>query len=238
MIDFDGTLSPPHAERGRGAPDRRQREALRAVALMGEPLVVLSSLPVDSLHELLRGIPAHLVGEHGWEELMLTGTRRAHTLPRNTAARLGLAHRAAIACGWRAHLEATRASVVFHARGLPADRVEPSIQHCRELWGRYFERDGLRMQPIEGGVALRAGHRGKSMSAWECLRQEPEGTLPVYLGGDGGDEQSFRVLRSLGVTIRVGRPHMPSAAEWRLGGGDDVAAFLEHWRRVVPRPVG
>ena len=69
----------------------------------------------------------------------------------------------------------------------------------------------------------------------EILQREPRDTLPVYLGDDIGDEHAFRVLRPLGVTIRIGRPHLPTAAEWRLGSVDDVASFLEHWKTVVAR---
>jgi len=57
----------------------------------------------------------------------------------------------------------------------------------------------------------------------------------VFLGDDVTDEQAFRVLRPHGVTIRIGRPHMPTAAEWRLATTDDVASFLQHWCNVNPR---
>ncbi len=235
MLDYDGTLASFRSERDRAAPSQRMREALRGVTQLGEPVVVISGRPVTQLQELLHGISIDLVGEHGWDELTQSGSRQQHALPQAAATRLGLAYRAAAACGWRAHLEVKRASVVLHTRGMTSQAARTLEQHCRELWARFFERDGLRLENIDGGLELRATQRGKGTVAWEAAQREPQGTLPVYLGDDVSDEDAFRVLRPLGVTIRVGRPHLPTAAEWRLGSVDDVAAFLEHWKSVVAR---
>jgi trehalose-phosphatase len=235
MLDYDGTVVPFRTDRERATPSRRMREALRAVAMLGETVVVVSGRPVSQLQELLHGVPTDLVGEHGWEELTQGGVRQTHTVPQSTVARLGLAYRAAAACGWRSHLETKRASVVLHTRGMAAEAARSLERHCRELWARFFERDGLRLEEIDGGLELRAAQRGKGAVAWEATQREPQGTLPVYLGDDIADEDAFRVLRPLGVTIRVGRRHLPTAAEWRLGSVDDVAAFLEHWKSVVAR---
>jgi trehalose-phosphatase len=235
MLDYDGTLAPLRPERERAVPSQRARDALRAVATLGETVVVVSGRPVQQLAEFLRGIHVDLVGEHGWEELTAGGVRREHPVPQTASARLGLAYRAAAACGWRGHLEVKRASVVLHTRGMTIEAARTLEQHCRELWTRFFERDGLRIETIDGGLELRATQRGKGTMAWEILQREPRDTLPVYLGDDIGDEHAFRVLRPLGVTIRIGRPHLPTAAEWRLGSVDDVASFLEHWKTVVAR---
>ncbi len=233
MLDYDGTLVPRRADRERAVPDRRAREALRNVAALGETVAIVSGRPLSQLAELLAGIPVDLIGEHGWEEL-IGGRIEQHGLSQAATTRLALAYRAAAACGWRAHLEANRASVVLRTRGLEPVAARALTQHCRELWTRFFERDGLRLDDIDGGLELRATQRGKGTVAWEALQREPAATLPVYIGDDLSDEQAFRVLRPLGVTVRVGRPHMPTAAEWRLGSSDDVTAFLEHWVRVIP----
>ena len=235
MLDYDGTVAAFRSERERAVPSRRMRDALRGVVMLGEPVIVVSGRPVNQLLELLNGIPVDLVGEHGWEELTHTGIRRVHGLPQTTVTRLGLAYRAAAACGWRAHLEVKRASVVLHTRNMAPQAAQTLEQHCRELWARFFERDGLRLEDVDGGLELRATQRGKGTVMWEAAQREPEGTLPVYLGDDVADEDAFRVLRPFGVTIRVGRPHLPTAAEWRLGSVDDVAAFLEHWKTAVAR---
>jgi trehalose-phosphatase len=235
MLDYDGTLAPFRVDREHAAPSRRVRDALHAVVRLGEPVVVVSGRPLDQLVDLLEGIPADLVGEHGWEEQSASGVRHVHALSSAAATRLSLAYRAAAACGWRAHLESKRASVVLHTRGMPAGAAHTLEEHCRELWARFFERDGLRLEDIAGGLELRAVARGKGLVAMEALQRQPAGTLPVYFGDDIADEQAFRVLRPVGVTVRVGRPHMPTAAEWRLGSTDDVASFLEHWAVVVSR---
>jgi trehalose 6-phosphate phosphatase len=234
LLDYDGTLAPFQVDRERALPSPRVRDALRAVAMAGEPVVVISGRPVAQLLKVLHGIPLHLIGEHGWEELTATGGSRVYELPHTTEVRLGLAHRAALACGWQQHLERKRTAIVLHTRALPREQAGEIEQNARDLWARFFERDGLRLDEVDGGLELRATHRGKGTVAWETLQSEPHGTLPVYVGDDATDEEAFRTLRPLGVTIRVGRPHLPSAAEWRLASVDDVASFLEHWRAVVP----
>src|SRR5262249_14405934 len=235
MLDYAGTLAAFRADGERAMPTRRIREALRAVATIGEPVIVVSGRPLAQLQELLHGIPVDLVGEHGWEEMTQAGDRQNHPLPQASVVRLGLAYRAAAACGWRSHLETKRASVVLHTPGMPAEAA-PSLEgHCPDLWTRFFERDGLRLEDIDGGLELRATQRGKGTVAWEATQREPQGTLPVYLGDDIADEDAFRVLRPFGVTIRVGRRHLPTAAEWRIGSIDDVPAFLEHWKSGVAR---
>jgi trehalose-phosphatase len=234
MLDYDGTLAPFQVERERALPTRATREALRAVAMNGEPVAVISGRPVAQLLKFLHGIPVHLIGEHGWEELTSNGASRVYELPHATDVRLGLAHRAALACGWHPQLERKRASVVLHTRSLSREQAREIEQNARELWARFFERDGLRLEEIDGGLELRATQRGKGTATWETLQQEPQGTLPIYFGDDAADEEAFRTLRPIGVTVRVGRPHLPSAAEWRLGSVDDVTTFLEHWRLVVP----
>lgn len=237
MLDYDGTLAPFQVERDRAHLTRRMRDALSAAVGIGDPVAVISGRPLTQLHELLHGIRVTLVGEHGWEEQLPGEAPRLHVVPKIAAARLGLAHRAAVACGWRDQLEVKRASIVLHTRGMPRERATAIEHQCQELWSHYFERDGLQLATIDGGLELGASQRGKGVVAWELMQRQPTGTLPVYVGDDEVDEQAFRVVRPHGVTVRIGRPHMPSAAEWRLGTVDDVAAFLEHWRSVVPRPA-
>jgi trehalose-phosphatase len=145
-----------------------------------------------------------------------------------------MARRAATAAGWGERLEVKRTGIVLHTRGLARDRAVQIERDARALWGR-FETEGLRLDAIDGGLELRAGQHGKGEVAWDLLRREPDGTLPVFIGDDGTDEQAFRVLRPHGVTIRVGRPHMPTAAEWRVATPDDVANFLHHWATALPR---
>lgn len=232
MLDYDGTLAPLRVERDRAVPERRTREALQAIAVLHEPVVVISGRPVEQLRVMLDQLPVTMVGEHGWEQGEPGAPVVQHALPDDTAARLELARRAALAAGWKDQVEAKRTSIVLHTRGLAPARAAALERDGRTLWGRH-ERDGVWLEPVDGGLELRAAGRGKGEVAWELMQREPAGTLPVFIGDDATDEQAFRVLRPHGVTIRVGRPHMPTAAEWRLATPDDVTSFLLNWPVVV-----
>ena len=237
ILDYDGTLARFHADPACALPSRRVRDALRILAARHDPLVIISGRPVAELLELLHDLPLGLIGEHGWETFSRDGTHLAHELPHSTDLRLGLAQRAAIGCGWRMQLETKRTALVLHTRGLASADAESVAHYGRELWGRFFARDGLKLDAIDGGLELRAAQRDKGLASRELLQREPDGTLPVYIGDDITDEDAFRELRSAGVTIRVGPPEAPTAAEWRLASVDDVEEFLDRWRALVPETI-
>lgn len=234
MLDYDGTLVPLCADRRRAMLDSRVRDALEAVVALGDPVVIISGRPMFQLAAFLDGLNVSMVGEHGWEERTIDGQLMIHPLPEPAAAGLRLAHRAAVAAGLEPDLEAKRASIVLHTRGLEPAAARELEARGRQVWAHEFEHDGLKLEDIDGGLELRAAARGKGIAAWELFEREPQGTLPIYLGDDLSDEQAIQILRPVGVTIRVGRPHLPSAAEWHFQSPDEVAGFLVQWKHTIP----
>jgi len=233
MLDFDGTLAPLVPDRTTVALPPASFAALRRIA--SRPMnrvAVISGRPLAELAGHLGGLPVHLVGEHGWEErtpLGLTWTHRPGWWVRQ---RLGLAAWLAAAAGHAAQLERKRTAVVLHTRApAPGGKALPAGAVPR-LWKLLTLRGGLGLDAIDGGWELRATARGKHTAALGLLRAAPPDTLAVFLGDDVSDEDAFRVLRPTGVTIRVGGAERSSAAEWRLGGPAEVAAFLSRWAEL------
>ena len=56
-------------------------------------------------------------------------------------------------------------------------------------------------------------------------RAKRKSPLAVYIGGDLTDEDAFRRLKGIGVTIKVGR--RPTRAEFFMEGTEEVNRFLE-----------
>jgi trehalose 6-phosphate phosphatase len=51
--------------------------------------------------------------------------------------------------------------------------------------------------------------------------------FPLFVGDDETDEDAFRAVAGKGIGIRVGDPHVASAAEYFLADTDEVGTFLE-----------
>jgi trehalose 6-phosphate phosphatase len=55
--------------------------------------------------------------------------------------------------------------------------------------------------------------------------------FPLFVGDDETDEDAFCAVAGSGIGIRVGDPHVVSAAEYFLADSDEVAMFLERLAR-------
>lgn len=230
MLDYDGTLAPFQADRRDARPAPGMLAVLRAVAARpATTLVIVSGRPTSELRSFLPRVPARWIGENGWEELEPNGTLLSHELPGAASHRLGLAFRAASACGWGPRLERKRTAVVMHTRGMDPEVTLQITGRCRMLWGTFFERDGLMLETTDGGLELRAAGRTKGTAVADLMRRSRPGTLPVYIGDDLCDEPAFRAVRPHGLTLRVGSSTRATHAEWLLPTVEDVRHFLEAW---------
>ena len=50
--------------------------------------------------------------------------------------------------------------------------------------------------------------------------------FPLFVGDDDTDEDAYRAVAGSGIGIRVGDPHVASAADYFLADTDEVATFL------------
>ncbi len=234
MLDYDGTLAPFRVQRSQARIPPPTLAVLRRLVSSGTTrIAIVSGRQVQELERLTGGLPVRLIGEHGWEERSPGGAVLRRRLPPGVARCLEQASRAARASGWGPHLECKRSSLVLHTRGLPADEARELEFACGRLWRSFFERDGIRLQRIDGGITLRAFHRHKGTAVAELVAGLLPGTLAVYLGDDTADEDAFHELLDCGVAIHVGATTRSSAARFHLGSTDDVLSFLERWEATM-----
>jgi trehalose 6-phosphate phosphatase len=67
--------------------------------------------------------------------------------------------------------------------------------------------------------------KGKAVK--EILRTFPsKGLLPIYLGDDRTDEDAFRMLQGMGISVFIGPSGLPSGADFFLQNSDEVREFL------------
>jgi trehalose 6-phosphate phosphatase len=234
MLDYDGTLAPFRLERSQALIPAATRAVLqRLLSSRTTRIAIISGRQVSELERLIGPLPVDLVGEHGWEARSADGRTSRHRLTAEAAMRLEQASRAARASGWGPRLERKRCSLVLHTRGLPLEAARELEFACERLWRTYYERDGLRLHPIDGGLTLRAVGRHKGTAVAELIAGSPPDTLSVYLGDDTTDEDAFHELLDCGVTIHVGTMSCSSTARFHLGSTDDVGAFLSRWEEVA-----
>lgn len=234
LMDYDGTLAPFRLDPLEAHPVEGAAALLELiVAGAGTQVAVISGRPVAQLRRLLDVGGITLVGEHGWE-ICDPGTGLVrHPLPPAVAASLLRVAAAARREPWGERLEEKRTSLVLHTRGMPEEEASRAAGSFGDLCLAEKPPAGLSLQPIDGGVELRATDRDKGSAVKDLLSIFPPGVFSVYLGDEWTDEDAFRALAGRGAGIRVGLAERVSHAPHRLAGPEEVVAFLRRWVESV-----
>lgn len=234
MLDYDGTLAPFRVERSEARPLDRSVELLLRLARTGHTDVAIASgRPVAEVEHMLGGLPAIVVGEHGWEQRDRAGALVQRPLEPEVTAGLDAAEQFARDSGWGGWIERKRTAVVLHTRGRDPALAAEVQERCRAAWGRRVEAGRLAIDRINGGLELRAIGYHKGTVVLSLLSQSRPGTLGVFLGDDVTDEDAFEAVRDRGFGVRVGDTDRPTAAQGTLPSCEAVAEFLEHWLRML-----
>lgn len=157
LLDFDTTLVHFTTSRRPTRLAPHMRRVLKSlIRHRPEGLIISSERGLDEFRGLLRDIPAHLIGENGWELLRPEGDRRIHTIPASTAQALDRAWTVARACGWARHIRRRRTSMRLSIEGLPVEWHRSRIELWEQFLSPRFETGGLVMCPSATGPELRA----------------------------------------------------------------------------------
>ncbi len=234
MLDFDGTLAPLTARRGEARPRRGSLAHLRAIARRGDTrIAIVSGRRLTDLERLLDLDSVTLVAEHGWEERPPGGRRVRHRLRAGTRTELLRAERAARARGWGPYLERKRSALVLHTRRLPEHTAADLEAEAAAAWSTATAGGTLALEPIHGGLELRAVGRNKGTAARALIASAPADALAVFVGDDLADEDAFEAVRPRGFGLLVAARARPTAAQARLAGPAAVSGFLARWRRAT-----
>lgn len=233
FFDLDGTLAPIAATPAEASlPPEVSRLLPR---LHRPPLTTVAVVSGRALADLEAFFPAAgyaLAGNHGLE-IRLAGETLVH--PAASGARPALAAVAALlAAAVReipgCFVEDKGLGVAVHFRNTPRERlaeVRAAVRTALEAapGGHLLTvrpgKEVLEVRPAGGGdkgtavLRLLARRRG---AGWRGR------CLPVYVGDDLTDEDAFRALRGVGVTVRVG--HGPTAAAYYLEAHAQVPELL------------
>lgn len=232
MLDFDGTLAPFEVDRMTVRVPVRTIDALERISRRAvDRVAIVTGRPLREVLGLLGDLAISMVGEHGWEERDSRGVLWSHRPSLRSRTLLLMARTLARVLDCGDLIEAKRASVVLHTRGLDSRMRLSRATRCARLW-RLLVHGGLRLDRMNGGYELRDFRRGKHTAVRGLLGLGPPNLLPVYVGDEMSDEDAFAVLRPAGITIRVGTDDSATLAEWNLETPDDVADFLVRWASI------
>ena len=242
LLDYDGTLAPFRADRGRATPYGGIREAVRAILDTGRTrVVVVSGRSLESLRPLLAMDPSpELWGTHGWEHLESGRPPRLRPLPAGAASALEEGAGALARPELRGRVEIKPASVALHVRGLAGAEARRVLTAARAVWEPLASSTGLDLHGFDGGIELRAAGWDKGDVVRAVLEPEPPGTAAAYLGDDRTDEDAFLALRDIAESRRLVtlpvlvRPERrESAADVWLRPPAQLLEFLARWREAA-----
>jgi len=245
FLDYDGTLTPVVDDPSKAhLPISMKHLIQQLVSQPGVRVVVISGRRLKELKRLVGIKPLHYIGNHGLE---LQGPRLRYVNPVALRERPLLQR---IARHLKMRLKPIRGAWVedkgltlsIHFRKVKrSDRVrvkqivQESIRPYRQT-GRVRATFGKMVLEIRPPVLW---HKGKIVD-WLMARGEKvfsakKGLFPVYLGDDLTDENAFALLRSKGLTIRVGPFTKRTLARYGLRSPQQVRVLL---RRILAIRVG
>ncbi len=224
-LDFDGVLAPLVDDPSTSRALPAAVAALgRLATVPGLHLALVSGRAVADLAALAE-VPegTWLVGSHGAERGRWSDGRLERVdldLDPAVAARLAdvTARLEAATAGTTGRVEHKPASVVLHTRTASADDAERLTAFALALGG-----DGVDAMHGKDVVELSVLRVTKGDALATLRRELGVGTV-VYAGDDVTDERAFVTLEDTDVTVKVGAG--ATAARFRVGGPDDVAALL------------
>ncbi len=228
VFDYDGTLAPIVADRGR-AQMRARTSRLLTAAASRFPTAVVSGRARSDVAGWLSGVPLRaIVGNHGLEWPGV-GRRARHAAARVRDWRRRLEREVGDLSG--VEIEDKGLSLSLHYRTAPDRRAAAS--RLRALAGRLAGARLVVGKCVLNVVAEGAPHKGDAV---EQLRRRLRCELAVFVGDDRTDEDAFS-LASSGhlIAIRVGRS-CRSRAEYYLADQEAVDTLLERLVALRPPP--
>ncbi|MGQ7297271.1 trehalose-phosphatase [Quadrisphaera sp. KR29] len=228
-LDFDGVLAPIVEEPGAARALPASAAALEALtAVDGVAVALVSGRAMESLRQV-SGPPAGalLVASHGAEgDGTPTDLDEDH---RALLARVVEAVSAVVDAHPGTALELKPAGAVLHTRTAARDTAAAAVRAVGEGPGSW---EGVRSLPGKEVVELSVveADKGSAVTALRERLAHGSGQRPavLYAGDDTTDEDAFGVLDPSAGDVGVKVGEGATAAGFRVGTPEDVAALLEH----------
>jgi trehalose 6-phosphate phosphatase len=239
MLDYDGTVAPFARDRLNAFPYAGVPQLLeRIMKACSTRVVLISGRAACEVPRLLGVDPApEAWGSHGLERLHPDGRYEMPAIGNDAQDCLEKAATELALLGMLDVAEAKPGAIAVHWRWLPNSKVEEVKATAYRVMSRATRNAALKLEPFDGGLELRVRGRDKG-DAVRTILSEIETHVPVaYLGDDITDENAFRALRGMGLSVLVTPKYRFSAAQMWLKPPDDLIRFLRDWVTACEGPV-
>lgn len=234
FLDYDGTLSPIVATPDKAVLPAGMRSALKG--LIGQPhcgVALISGRGLDNLKKKvgLKGIIYS--GNHGLEieGPQLKYKAAVSPLYMKAISRIKDSLTAKLSKIKGAIIEDKGLSLSLHYRLVrknEAPRLKTilrrTISDCPAK-ERIMVRPGKMVFDIRPASGLDKGKVALWLLARESFRRHEQKVIPIYIGDDATDEDAFKALRNIGITVCVGGERR-SSAQYYLKNTGQVRFFL------------
>ncbi len=237
VLDYDGTLAYFRQNRNEAFPYPGVTPLLKEIIDTGRTRVVL--ITGRRAHELipLLGVSPHpeIWGIHGLERLRRDGSYEMEPIDPYTLEALSAADEWVDSLKLQHLTEHKPGSLAVHWRGLREEEAQGVRSRVLLGWLSIADRACLSLEQFDGGVEIRMATRNKG-DALQTILTEMDVDAPVaYLGDDETDEDAFRVLHDIGLSVLVRPEWRETAAQIWLRPPAELLAFLRDWLAACRR---
>ena len=231
LLDYDGTLAPFAADRVNAFPYANVPLVLEQIMkTCGTRVAVISGRAAHDVPRLIGINPQpEIWGSHGLERLYPDGRYEMPEIPSETLDCLQRTAAELQSLGLNQVTETKPGAIAVHWRWLPSSKLEEVKATGYRVLSHATRNPALKLEPFDGGLELRVRGRNKG-DAVRTILSEIDAQVPVaYLGDDVTDEDAFRALCGVGLSVLVTPKYRFSAAHMWLKPPDDLLRFLREW---------
>ena len=231
FLDYDGTLTPIVADYTKAFLADDMRAAIAKLAKSCK-VAIVSGRDLRIVQKLVNLDTVFVAGSHGFEIAGPAGSSErlqlgAEFLPELDEAERRLREKLSDIAGHS--VERKRFSIAVHYRQASDEdipRIEAVVDEVLSEYGGLRKGHGKKVFRIQPNLDW---HKGRAV-LWllERFKRDDPDLLPIYVGDDITDEDAFRALAGVGLTIVV-RDHEQrrTAADYALADTDEVRRFID-----------
>jgi len=232
FLDYDGTLAPFQEDPDKAYPYPGVREVLNSLMEKDDVyLCIISGRWTKDLLPLLNlKKQPEIWGSHGLERLLPDGLYE--TAPMEKFALKGLADGQYFLSliGLSERCELKPGCVAIHWRGLADKDIQEVKSKVEPEWLKIANEHKLELRQFDGGLELRVPGRDKGDAVEKVLSKfEGDNYITSYLGDDLTDEDGFRSLKGIGLSVLVRKELRDTEADIWLIPPEEMINFLSKW---------
>ena len=238
FLDYDGTLTPIVDRPEEATLDAAMRDRLARLAACC-PVTIVTGRDISVVKEFVQLDQLGYAGCHGLDIEGPAGSGLRHEAAREMLSELDRAEavlRQRLAGIPGALVERKRFGVSVHVRLAVADdakQIDAVVGLVASTHPALRRESGKKVFELRPDLDWDKG----TAVEWLLGEMALDRSAGLYIGDDLTDEHAFEVLAGRGMTIVVADADRPTAAEYRLGGPDDVLLLLERLIEVIGEPM-